>query len=145
MKKILITVFIACSLVTNSQTADNTESRDNQDVYFQSLKKYLIENKTSEIVYVELNSFTTNGLPENINGISIKYIGGRDIKKKAKKEKEFTLHRVIPLRMEDGIFFVNVIPYRVQCKGKTLDLKNMGGQKINFTYDCVNMKFIPFN
>ena len=141
MKSIAIILLVGQSFYLFGQSASNTESRDENDVYYQALEFYLDKNNMIEEVFIEQNSITSLGMPLKIGGREIILLSNEGIIKKAKKG-EFILHRIIPLRFEDGKFYINIIPYRANCKRRNLDLKNQGGEKIQFEYNCKIEKLV---
>lgn len=138
MKRLFI--FLLCSSIITSllgQSASNSESRDTDDVYFIALMKYCQEITKLDNLFVELNSLTTEGMPSNIAGVNIVYLRSEQIRSKTKKRRELILHRVVPIRFENGIFYINIIRYRVRRKGKKMYYVNLGeGRTIEFVYEC---------
>lgn len=122
-------------LVVFCQRATNTEDKDSSDVYYLALESYLIKEDINGIFYVEAHQLTTNGLPYQIEGVELKVLEGEDILKMARRG-DFLMHRIIPLRFEKGIFYVNILPFIVKCKRKKLEMINQGGLKLKFKYNC---------
>lgn len=138
--RLLITTIIIIGLLNSAkcQKAFNTENADSSNVYFQSLKiicDAYAQNGYDE-VFIEEN-LTTKGLPKNCQGLTIKYINNTTIKKFTGKNKTLLLHRIIPLRLKDGEFFVNIIKFEVSRIKKKYKYANKGGNKLIFEYDCV--------
>lgn len=128
---------VSISTSVNGQVAFNTENSDSSNVYFQSLEilcNAYAQNGYKEILVEESN--TTKGLPNKCQGITIEYIDRVQIKKLTKKGNDLLLHRIIPLRLQDGIFFVNILEFNVSRIKKKYNYVNQGGHKLNFVYDC---------
>ena len=132
-------LFILTCKIGFSQNTFNTESVDSLNVYHHSLTIFCepydhtkVENAT---LYVEKNLFTDK-LPENIGNFKIKYIEKNEQLEIIKqKNGKMILIRIVPLRTEKGVFFVNVIPFHAHLNNGNLELSNGGGLKVDYKYD----------
>ena len=140
MKNLL--TFLAISLLSNfgiAQTIYNTESKDSTNIYTNSLAKLCdITDHTkmdSPIFYVEKTLFTDN-LPDKIQDFKIEYLNeSEQIEMIKKKDGKMILIRIVPLRVRNGTFFVNVIPFQAYYHKKRLELANGGGMKVEYKFD----------
>nr|WP_299339864.1 hypothetical protein [Allomuricauda sp.] len=87
------------------------------------------------VLYVEKNLFTDR-LPDTVLEFKIEYLNHAELIKKIKKKGEkMFLIRIVPLRIEKGTFFVNVIPFNAYYHKKNLELANGGGLKAEYEFD----------
>lgn len=140
-------VFIALILFLGNnlkaQIATNTEAPDSTNIYYQSFKKYCEQiNKKTDLLLVEENNFITKSLPEELGGQKIKVVNVVELQKLLKDKKQVQLLRLIPLRMKDGDFFVNIIVFNVAVKRKHFDFINEGGISVVYSYDTEHKTFI---
>ncbi|TXB59440.1 hypothetical protein [Phaeodactylibacter luteus] len=135
MKQIIFYLVLLQSSILFGQTTSSSEIKDSSNIYNIALRVYLSDAVISDELFVEKNDITTSSMPEQLGGVTIQLMNIRQIRKKAKKGP-FTLYRIIPLRFEEGIFFVNVIPFNVKCKRKNLQMANQGGVTVKFKYNC---------
>jgi hypothetical protein len=129
--------------------ANNTESQDTTNVYIQSFRlfceyveKYFPDTKE---ILLEENALTTKGMPAQVGDLDIRQINQRDLKAEIKKKSVIYLTRIVPLRMKDGEFFINIIPFEVTYEKKNLHLVNGGAFVVNYKYDCETESLILKN
>ena len=136
---ILLFQLILGLTVCFAQTTYNTDSRDSTNIYYNSLLQYaqtidktlLIDNT----IYVEQNFLITDKLPPNINGLRIEYLDRTNLKRKIHQEDgEITLVRIVPLRISNGDFFVNIIPFSTTYSKNQFWYANGGGLSVIYEY-----------
>ncbi len=136
---ILTTLLLAFSIKSFSQQGFNTEKKDSSNVYYYSLIKYCdyldMQKDKARIIYVEKNYLIMNDLPDKIKGHVIKYMDNGDIIDHLKGRESMTLVRIVPLRVKENDFFVNVIPFGVTYKKKNFNYVNGGGLGVKFEFD----------
>jgi len=126
-----------------AQIATNTELSDSTNIYYQSFKRYCEQiNKKADFLFVEENHFITKSLPEEFNGQKIKVVNVVELQNLLKDKNQVQLLRLVPLRMKDGDFFVNIIVFNVAVKRKHFDFVNEGGMSIVYSYDTEHKTFI---
>ncbi len=135
MKQIIFYLVLFQSSIIFGQTATSSESKDSSNIYSIALKVYLGGAVVNDELFIEENDITTSSIPEQLGGVTIQLMKSSQIRKKAKKGT-FTLYRVVPLRFDAGIFFVNIIPFSVKCERKNLQMVNQGGLTVKFKYSC---------
>lgn len=128
------------------QIIKTTESTDLSNIYNHALMVYCDSSlaKNSHSIMVEYESLTTSHLPKKIGNIEIKLIEYKQLIRLTSSKKSIELIRIIPLRQENGKFFVNISSYRVNRKGKNLEyslLMGMGA-KIMYRFDCNSQGFV---
>jgi hypothetical protein len=115
--------------------ATNSEKVDSSNIYFVAFRTYLINSDLVGDLFLEENDLTTSSIPSQLEGINVQVLNANQIKKKSKKDP-LTLYRIIPLRFEEGIFFVNIIPFKVRYKRKNFEMVNQGGISVKFKFNC---------
>lgn len=136
--------FLVASLlyagIALGQTGNNTESRDSSNIYYQAFKHYCsqLSSSSSDILLVEENNITTESLPKQLGGLQIEIIDVWKLQKKLKTTKSLVLIRIVPLRVNEGHFFINIIPFNVMRSKSGVNYVNSGGSKVEFLYDCTN-------
>lgn len=88
------------------------------------------------------NNITTESIPKQLRGRNIEIVDVWELQKKFKKTKSLTLIRIVPLRVSEGEFFVDIIPFKVSRSKTGVKYVNSGGCKIEFLYDCASSTFI---
>ena len=143
MKTIICSVFILLTGSLNAQVATNTEQKDSSNIYYQSFKIFCEKKseKTGELL-LEENNFITKSIPTECCGQKIKIINAIELKEILKTDKQLELIRIVPLRVNSGDFFVNVIVFKVFAKRKQLDFVNIGGVSVVYNYDNNSKSFI---
>lgn len=146
MKKITTTLILAAATIfTYGQTATNTESADTSNIYHQALRIYVnnMDAKRGEVatLLVEKNYLFTDALPKQIGKYKIDYLDGYEVNEKLRRESQITLIRIIPLRLDKGVFFINIIPFTVKKEKRNLRYLNSGGDGIIFEFDCNTKAF----
>ncbi|MEM8507087.1 MAG: hypothetical protein AAF717_04620 [Bacteroidota bacterium] len=138
-KKLLFLFILLIGGFAFSQTIFDTEKRDSTNIYYHSLKKMseLAGSSIADngIIYVEKNLFTDR-LPDTVLDLKIEYLNQAELIEKMKKKGEkIFLIRIVPLRIEKGTFFINVIPFNAYYYKKNLELVNSGGLKAEYKFD----------
>lgn len=126
------------------QTASNTELRDSSNIYYQAFKHYCsyLSSGSNNVLLVEENNITTESIPEQLGELKVEIVDIWELQRKLKKNKSLMLVRIVPLRVKEGRFFVNIIPFNVQRSKSGINYVNSGGSKVEFLYDCTNSTFI---
>lgn len=142
---VLIAILSSISVVMSAQVATNTEMDDSTNIYHQAIS-ILCNNlyDKTESLLIEQNNLTTNSLPSKVGDHEIKVIDIADLQSllKKKKGKGVEIVRIIPLRVEHGDFFVNIIFFDAMMKRQQLYFTNKGGYSIVFEYSEDNKQFI---
>jgi hypothetical protein len=145
MRRINISILILVSSYTYGQPATNTEARDSTNLYYQALKVYVnamtTRNREKPILFVEKNPVVTNSLPSQLGVYEFKYLEGYEVDQKLKGENPITLIRIVPVRMKNGIFYINIIPFTVKRENRKINYINSGGDRISFEFDCSTNSF----
>lgn len=58
-----------------------------------------------------------------------------------KEKKQVQLLRIVPLRIKEGNFFVNIVVFNVVKKRRQFDFVNVGGISVIFDYDNNSKSF----
>ncbi|MBC9909298.1 hypothetical protein [Chitinophaga varians] len=145
MKKIYTTalcLLFGC-ITVSGQVATNTESKDSTNIYYQAFLQYCsgAPEGHRETLLVEEDNITTKSIPRRMGAFDIEILNYSAIKNRLKKETSLTVIRIIPLRMEGGVFFIDIIPFGVTKSSKGLNYGNSGGYGIEFRYNCSSKKF----
>ena len=126
-----------------AQIVTNTEAADYTNIYYASFKKYCEQiNKKPGIMFVEENFYITNILTTEISGNKIEIVTIADLKKLLKDRKQMQLLRLIPLRVKDGDFYVNIVVFNVKFRHKQFDFVNQGGISVVYSYDTKDKAFV---
>jgi hypothetical protein len=137
----LMVFLLAIPCLGFGQTADNTESKDSTNIYYQALSTYCAhlppDNMTT--LFLEENNITTESIPEGNH--TIKVLNFPAIQNKLKQKNSIVLIRIVPLRIKNGKFFINIIPFNVVSTPSGLNYINSGGSTVEFLYDCSSGKF----
>ncbi len=139
MKKLILVFVISFSInIGFSQSTFNTESTDSTNIYFHSLKKmcelFDANSVNNQILYVEENLFTDK-LPDTILNFQIKYLNESEVIKTIKdKGGDIMLIRIVSLRIRNGVFFINIIPFQAIYNKGNLELVNSGGMKVQYSF-----------
>lgn len=145
MKILTCLLFLLITSFGYSQSLSGTEATDSTNIYCHALatflKSYEPQDKNMVTVLVEKNDLTTNKCITKIGSYSIQYIDGFEVKQLLKKETSITLIRVIPLRVKQGDFFINIIPFSVQRKKKNYQYINSGGASVHYQFNTESKIF----
>lgn len=145
MKYILLHLmlsFILCNAL-KAQIINNTKRKDTTNIYNYSLLKYaeiLEKKKNEDSIYIEY-SICSPAIDSLINHASNKRILKVNISNCNCKR----LIRIIPLRLEEDIFYVTFIYVKVEKKGflrKKVTYYNSGGVRFKYKYDNDIKSFI---
>jgi len=112
------------------------QKADSLNVYFQALKLHLdywdnFQKKRPDLVqipdvyFIEQNDFTTDSLPNTINGHKIEVHTRKEIYEKTKKEG-IPLIFIKPARWDNGRLVIHVIDFGVSRKRKNFFYSNGG-------------------
>jgi hypothetical protein len=138
----LIILLSFCAYSANAQNATNTKSSDSKNIYYQALIKHIENSDNNEqTVIVEKNLFT-DPLPKTMGSRTIEYLDGYQIRRHLKSKEEIIVIKVIPLQVDNGLFFVTIIPFKVTKEKKQLHYANSGGDEVVFTFDSNSNEFI---
>jgi hypothetical protein len=143
MKYILCVALTLFGLnIASAQMATNTELNDSTNIYRQSFELFCKQKiEKTDVLLVEENSFITKNLPSECLGQQIKIINIVELQKILKTKNEVQLIRIVPLRVKDGDFFVNIIVFNVSLIHKQFNFVNIGGVSIVFNYYEVSKTF----
>ncbi len=140
MTKTILLIFYGI-LITNiclGQKIFNTEKKDDTNIYRNALTIYCnsLDKNETKIVYVEPNYLLTGNLPKTIDSIEIKYPDLNQLKKLIKANGgHIMLIRIIPLKINQSDFFVNIIPFYTTYKKNNFNLANGGGLTVHYKFD----------
>ncbi len=142
-----------CTVI--AQTGYSTEKQDSSNVYHKAIIEFsnYLQKQFPDVDEVNFEAIPiTTMFPDNINGIEINYIPRSEIERQFKKGKIKYYCVISPMQLKDGIFFVNVIPFKVdyqknlwsEYKKKEIGFISQGGIKSKFQYDAKNsnLKFL---
>lgn len=139
----IITLALLVSSNLHAQIATNTEMKDSTNIYFQAYKVYCKQQKENNSpLLVEENNITTKSLPLECFGHKTEITNIDKLQLLVKERKKVQLLRLVPLRIKDGSFFVNIVVFNVERKGKQFDFINAGGISVVFEYDSNSKLFI---
>jgi hypothetical protein len=149
IKAFFITMFFLVSFSISGQIADNTNKRDQSNIYNESIIQYFYYlNKEkfniSDTIYFSEDEFgLTDSLMERINGIRLIIIEQSEIEKLVIKKKGITMYKLFPLEYENQEFHVSLVPFGVTYKVESgLFFSNPGGYWINFKFNKGKFEFI---
>lgn len=149
MRKTLTLIILVELLVFSSLAQSNlynTESQDSLNVYQKSIAEFCkYADKafpTVKTIYIEKSALVT-WLPSTYSKFNFIFITESEIKDWHKKNKgNFFFTRIVPLRVKDGTFFINIIPFKVQFENKQLKLINSGALTTRFKYNGNGFSYI---
>ncbi len=122
-----------------AQTGMDTDGLNNlNNVYLYSLKEYCdsLDSSKTKIIYVKREYFVGDSWPKEINGFEIKYLKSEEYEKIIKQNNgAIILVGISPLHLEQGNFYVAVIPFGATYKKGMTYLSNGGGLTVYFLYD----------
>jgi hypothetical protein len=141
MRNIVSILILIAANVAYGQTATNTETADTSHIYHQALRIYVknLGHPSGEqsTLLIEKNYLFTESLPKQLEDYKIEYLDGYDVNEKLKSKHPITVIRIIPLRIEKGVFFINIIPFTVKKESKrNIRYINSGGDRIIFEFNC---------
>lgn len=140
MKKIIILFII--TIITIKVMAQEADS-----LYLESLKQHLAylndvrKGEDLKIFFIEADYKIISNLPQTINGVTVRYLGGKEIKCKA-KQSPFHLISVRQLDLKQDKIEISIIDFMVDYKKRKLNYSNTGGSKFVFKYDCEKALYI---
>lgn len=138
-------ILFSMSAGISAQIASNTELDDSTNIYHQAISIFCnnLFDK-SESLLVEQNNLTTSSLPHKVGDHEIRIIDITSLQSilKKKRGEKIEIVRVIPLRVKQGEFFVNIIFFDANIKKRQIYFTNKGGYSIVFNYNTTKKKFI---
>jgi hypothetical protein len=138
-KKILLIFYgILFANICLGQTVFNTEKNDETNIYRNALTIYCnsLDKTKIKTVYVEPNYLITDNLPKRLGEVEIQFPDLNELKKLIKENGgHLTLVRIIPLKVNQSDFFINVIPFYTTYKKNNFKLGNGGGLTIHYKFD----------
>lgn len=137
-------ILIVTSIRVLGQNAESTETKDSTNIYYQAFSIYcnqLSFHDSTKQLLVEDNSITTASIPKKIGVYNIQLLEYDGILRELKGKSAISLIRIIPMRFENGFFFINIIPFGVSKVKNGLNYSNGGGCSVEFTYNCATNKF----
>jgi hypothetical protein len=142
-----ILILMSSILIMNSflsaQIATTTESKDSTNIYFQAFSLFCHQkSEKMNTLLVEENIITTKGLPSICFGQKVEIVNIETLQHLLRREKQVQLIRIVPLRVKNDDFFVNIIVLNVSKKGKKVEFVNVGGLSVLFKYDCNLNSFV---
>ncbi|MEL6194367.1 MAG: hypothetical protein AAFR66_20065 [Bacteroidota bacterium] len=146
VKTSLIFFLVFKASLSISQTKFNTEEKDSSNVYFYSIIKYceLVDSGRlkKQDIYVEKDYLLTDGLPNQINSLTIKYLDKSQIRKFVRKNTQITILKIFPLAVKEEEFSVFIVPFSVTYKKRKLNYINAGNFQASFRYDQTSMGLV---
>lgn len=139
----LIFFLIVIPCLVFGQKADNTESKDTTNLYYQAFSNYCarLSSENIQMLLLEENNITTESIPKRMGSHNIEVLDVFGVQNKLKENKSIILIRIVPLRIKNGKFFVNIIPFNVVSTSSGINYINSGGSTVEFLYDCSSKKF----
>lgn len=138
----MIRVIIFIMVFGNCYSALSQEANDagmnSVNVYKQALETYLNGVEMEGDVFLDKSSITTDSLPQEVSGLTIKALGFDEVRKKCRK-KPFFIYKIIPIRVDEGEFYVTIIKFKAEKHKKNkrrINYIHHGGRNIYFYYDC---------
>ena len=129
-----------------SQTANNTVSHNEKNIYYQALTQYVYFEKwerglTLDTLYVEDDYGITDSLLLESGQTKFITLRSEDIPAYLKIQKRLILYKVIPLRYENGEFSVSLVPVLLLNKKKQItNSENEVSYRMIYKFD--NNKFV---
>ena len=141
--KYLIPIFILLLIACNCKSQDitSTEAVGSSNIYYAALTRFVESNcKDCKEILIEKDELITDKLPAKIGNCVVNFVDVDFIDEILKQKIKLTLFHVIPLRVKDGEFFVNIISFDVQKESDHFRYINTGGAKVVFYYE--KQKFV---
>ena len=122
-----------------SYSFDAFSQSDSTNVYLKALKVHLVDKeeiykmnpklKNLNEIYIEKDSYSTNGIPENVNGKKVYVVTRDEILKLNKEGKLKSLIAIRPVTWKKESLRISVIEFLVISKRKKLYYTNLGGEE----------------
>ncbi|PSL42366.1 hypothetical protein CLV51_1134 [Chitinophaga niastensis] len=138
----ITSLLLLVSCLAFGQSADNTESKDSTNIYYQALSYYCsrLSSEHLQTLLLEENNITTESIPRHMGAYNIEVLDVFKVQNRLKKKNSLMLIRIVPLRIKNGKFFINIIPFNVVNTATGVNYINSGGSTVEFLYDCSNKK-----
>lgn len=142
MKNLLIFIGLAFAAnATYGQEITSTEALDSSNIYFHAMMRYCESNSHIKHIYLEENPLTTSSLPQKLGTVNIEIIGFTQRGKLLRRNNPLQMVRIVPLRVANGKFNVNIITFEVTIKKNVFHCTSLHGSSIIFKYNCSNNSF----
>jgi hypothetical protein len=147
MKLLFTLILIIFYNYSHSQTASNTVSYNDKNIYYQALTQYInFEQRdhglTLDTLFIEDDYRLTDSIIlQSAQTVFIK-LKAEDISNYLTTRKGFVLYKVVPLRYENGEFSVSFVPVFVSQEKKKRNTHAVISGSYRIVYKFDNNKFI---
>lgn len=111
--------------------------QDSTNIYYQALRK-VIGNECNQTIYVEydyvLNSFFDK-LPFSCQ---VKLVSQKNMIDMTRGKKSIVVHKLFPMKFEDGGFIIGIVPFGVKIRKKHLFYENSGVWHVQYLFNCLD-------
>lgn len=139
MIKFLIFVLLI-PILSFGQKLTSTEKSGNANVYNDAIKHFITyTSKGDKSIYDTLlflkDEVITDSLQNNIQNTVITFLDNNDIASRFMFDDEFILHKIFPLSLNNGLFWVKIVPFRVRKQKVETIFENTGTGYISYSFD----------
>ncbi len=147
MKRMMPFVFLTIPFYACSQMADNTQSHNKRNIYYQALALYLklsAKNVHYDTLLIYKDNKTTDSLLTRIGQTVLIMVEDPYDYLKKHQIKYTTLFSIFPLAYQNKEFSVSFVPFSAQINPKTheLFLENSGSYKVVFKFENDRFTFL---
>jgi len=118
IRSILLIIVSTICISLTGQISENTNRKDQSNVYNQSFIRYLkyLKNENINIpdtIYIEDDYKLTDSLMTRIRNTRLLVIKLSEVEKLVNKRKSITLYRLFPLEYKNHEFYISFVPFGV--------------------------------
>ena len=143
MTKILL-LLLFVPAIGFGQDLNSTRQGGKRNIYNDAVRRLVrlisAGDQSFTSIYIQEDGSVTDSLSDIMGKTNVEVLNIDDINRKVETETSFILYKVYPLSMDNGKFFVNVVPFSVSRDKGKLAFKNAGTFRISYSYDCAKRR-----
>ena len=143
----LLVCFILSHNLALGQELTTTELRGKQNIYNDAISRYLISTSVKSMpifdtLFIQQDDVITDSLMTLTNNCNFLILDGAELSGRIRNTGSFMLHRIFPLSFHEGIFFINIVPFRVTLQKEVINLAYGGTYRVEYRFNDKVKEFI---
>jgi len=129
------------------QTINTTTQGGRKNIYNDAIKHYISfvsrnDKSIFDTLLVLKDDNITDSLLLKIQNSHIIILDSTEISNRLKSDISFIAHKLLPVNFDNGLFYINIVPFRVHKKTDEVIFENSGTCVVSYIYDNSKRRFM---
>ena len=142
----LLPILLLLTTTTYGQSINTTTQGGQRNIYNDAIKHYISfgsrgDKSIFDTLLVLKDNNITDSVSSKIKNSQIIILDSAEISKRLKSDLSFIAHKLFPVNFDQGLFYINLVPFRVYKKKHEIIFENSGPCVVSYLYNNSNKQF----